>query len=307
MQISSINNNTPSFGHSIRVSLFLKEANGNIKFVNPSKEQKLYRQLNSKIVNWLNEDHYTSLRNLYGKARKTQRIAPQTDKHKELVSELKQIDSDYARLSIVRSIYRRHQLGFIATGTDVPIIENIKGAKNIGLAKSDSIWNNGDTHSEYIKDLCKAVKYNILDYVEHDNVLLRSPRNKEIMLNATFKEAGKNKAGKKIFELDNYEFHENKTKPTLKPVNRNFINYKNSSDMMKEIKRTIEFHINKILKRKVHFNNIDKILNPQTEQIPQKITTTAANAVKTIEKKTKPKQQTLRTKQPVQLELKFED
>lgn len=307
MRISEINNynNTPNFGHSFRVSICMKDAKGAIRFINPSEENKLYKNLNSKIVNWLNEDYYTNLRNLFGKGRKIQKTKPQTDVHKQMISKLREIDDDYRRFNVVRSIYRRNNLGYIATGVDVPIIENLKGAKQIGIAKADSVWNYGDAHTAYVKALSKAVKNNSLDYVKHDNILLHSPRNKEVMLRAIFTESGKNKAGKPFYELDSFEFHENATKRTLAPVNPNFIRFKNSYGMMEEIKRTIQYHVNKITKRKVHFNDINEILNPKIEEAPVKVA--AQEATKTIKKSPKPKQQTLQTKKPVQLEFDFKD
>ena len=301
MEIRKINNYNPNFGHSFRVSISLKDEAGIAQFVNPSKQHRLYTTLNSKIVNWLNEDYYTNLRNLYGKARKLERTKPQTDVHKQLISDLREIDDDYARFNFVRSIYKRNNLGYIATGVDVPIIENIKGVKQIGIAKADSIWNTDSSHSDYVKALSKAVKYNTFDYVSHDNVLLHSPRNKEIMLKAVFKPAGKSKSGAQLYELDGYEFHENYTKRTLAPVNPNFIRFKNSSGMLKEIKRTVEYHLDKIFKRKVHFNDINEILNPKIEP-PKSLVNEQFKPVIT---KIKSKQQTLQTKKPIQLEFDF--
>lgn len=263
MQISAINNQSKqqTFGHSFRVAILTKDAQGALNFVNPAKDTSLYKQLNSKLVNWLNEDYYTNLRNLYGISRKVERIKPETQKHKELISKLREIDDDYSRFNVVRSVYRRNQLGYIATGTDVAMIENIKGAKQIGIAKTDVFHSQGSTHSEYVKALCKAVKDNIIDYVTHDNIVLRSPDNKEIMLRAIFKPAGKAKAGKQRYELDDFEFHENKTLRTLNPVNKNFLRFKQSSGMLYEIQSTVQNHLNKILGKRVHFSDLSKILN----------------------------------------------
>ena len=259
MQVSKINNqNNQSFGHAFRVSICLKDANGVNQFINPSENNKLYKQLNSKIVNWLNDEYYTNLRKLYGLPRKSERIKPQNDVHKQMSAKLREIDDDYAKFNVVRSVYRRNSLGYIATGGDVSIIENIKGAKQIGLAKSDSVWTYGNSHSDYVKDLSKAVKNNIVTYVSHDNVLLRSPRNKEIMLKAIF-----TKTNDSRYELDSFEFHENYTKRTLAPVNPNFARFKQSRGLLDEIKKTIEYHVNKITGKKQHFNDIDEILNPK--------------------------------------------
>jgi hypothetical protein len=251
----------------------------------------LYKTLNSSIVNWLNEDYYTNLRQIHGIPRKVSKTVPQNTKHKELVQELREIDKDYEKFNIVRSVYRRNNLAYIATGADVPIMENLKGLKQIGLAKSDSIWTNGDAHSQYVKAICKAVKNNILDYVRHDNVLLRSPRSKEIMLKAVFKHVGKNSAGNIRYELDDYEFHENITKRTLAPVNPAFSRFKQSKGMLDEIRKTVQYHVNKIMGKRVHFSDIDSILNPKIENVPKQTV----------------KKQTFVRKDPKQLEFKFEE
>ena len=299
MQILPVNNNNnQTFGHSFRVSICTKDADGIVKFINPSENNKLYKQLNSKIVGWLNDDYYNNLRNLYGIPRKVEKFKPETLKHKEMSAKLREIDDDYARFNVVRSVYRRNNLGYIATGPDVSIIENIKGAKHIGLAKSDAIWTQGDAHTQYVKALSKAVKNNALDFVQHDNVLLHSPSNKEIMLKAIFKPLGK-KNGVERYELDDFEFHENYTKRTLAPVNPNFLRFKQSKGMLEEIKKTIEYHLNSMLKKRVHFNDIDKVLYPKIEA------DTTEQALK-VAKKTEPKPTFIR-KEPQQLELKFED
>lgn len=296
MQISPINNNNQTFGHSFRVSICTRGDDGVVKFINPSENNKLYKQLNSKIVGWLNEEYYNNLRQLYGIPRKVEKTKPETLKHKEMSAKLREIDDDYAKFNVVRSVYRKNKLGLIATGADVSIIENLKGTKQIGLAKSDSLWTQGDSHNEYVKALSKAVKNNVIDFVEHDNVLLHSQGNKEIMLKAIFKPLGK-KSGVERFELDDFEFHENYSKRTLAPVNPNFIRFKQSQGMLEEIKKTIQYHLNSILKRRVHFNDINSVLYPKIET-PQ--------AVEKAVQKSEPKP-TFRHKEPKQLELKFKD
>lgn len=294
MQVQKINGqNNQSFGHAFRVSICLKDADGITKFINPAEDKNLYQTLNSKIVNWLNEEYYTNLRQLYGTPRKTERIKPQTDVHKQLSSKLREIDEDYAKFNIVRSVYRRNTLGYIATGADVSIIENLKGAKQIGLAKSDSVWTYGHSYSDYVKALSKAVKNNTIAYVSHDNVLLRSPRNKEIMLKTIFTKTKEPKSKDFRYELDSFEFHENYTKRTLAPVNPNFARFKQSKGMLEEIKKTVEYHVNKITGKRQHFNDIDEILNPKIENTPTK-------PVPKPEKKP-----TFVRKEPKQLELKF--
>ena len=264
MQVSAINNNL-NFGHSFRVSICLKDLNGVTQYISPSQNYKLYRTLNSNIVNWLNEDYYANLRSIYGISRKIGKTTPKTVKHREMVTELRQIDDDYAKFNVTRSVYRRNKLGYIATGADLSIIENIKGMKQIGIAKADSVWNSADVHNNYIKTLCKAVRCNIFDYVEHDNILLRSPRNKEIMLKAIFRPAGKSKSGTQLYELDGYEFHENVTKRTLAPVNPNFLHFKNSSEVLKEIRKTVQYHLKSMFKKRVYFDNLNRILYPKFE------------------------------------------
>ncbi len=295
MRINSSDNRT-NFGHSLRISICTKGADGIANFVNPSENHKLYKELNSKIVTALNDEYYTNLRNLYGIPRKVAKAKPDIAKQKEMSAKLREIDDDYARFNVVRSVYRRNKLALIATGPDVSIIENLKGAKQIGIAKSDSIWTYGDAHSEYVKALSKAVKNNSLDYVTHDNVLLHSPSNKEVMLKAIFKPSGQTKSGKINYELDDFEFHENYTKRTLAPVNPNFIRFKQSQGMFEEIKKTIEYHINKLTGKRIHFEDIDKVLNPKIEK--------AASAPV---KKTEEKPAHFVRKEPKQLELEFKD
>ena len=295
MQITRINGqNNQNFGHSFRVSICVKEADGVTKFINPAENKNLYQTLNSKIVNWLNDEYYTNLRKLYGIPRKTERIKPQNDIHKQMSAKLREIDEDYRKFNIVRSVYRRNTLGYIATGADVSIIENLKGVKNIGIAKSDSKWTYGHSYSDYVKALSKAVKNNTIAYVTHDNILLRSPRNKEIMLKAVFTKTKAPKSKNFKYELDNFEFHENYTKRTLAPVNPNFARFKHSKGMLEEIKKTIEYHVNKITGKRQHFNDIDEILNPKIE---------TPETAKTPKKEEK--QATFTKKEPKQLELKF--
>ena len=301
MQINKIQANNynipsnPNFGHSFRVSISVKDPNGINQFVNPFENHALYKKLNSKIVNWLNEDYYTNLRNLYGIPRKVEKIKPETIKHREMAAELRQIDDDYARFNTVRSVYRRNNLAYIATGVDVPIIENLKGAKQIGVAKADAKWTYGNYHTEYVKALAKAVKNNTIDYVQNDNVLLHSPRNKEVMLKTVFKPVGKSKSGAENYELDSYEFHENYTKRTLAPINPNFLRFKHSNGMLEEIKKTVEYHINKMTGKRVHFPDINQILYPKIEYpvVPDKAN---VNNVTSFVRK-----------EPQQLELDFQD
>lgn len=310
MQILPINsgnrNSGPNFGHSFRVSICLKNESGcGDFFVGPRSEKKLYRLLNSKIVSWLNEDFLSNLRTVYGIEKKVGKTEPIGKLHREMIDKLKQLDTDYAKFPYVRTIYNRGgRIAHIATGSDVAILENIKGLKNLGVAKADAMWNYGTAHTEYVKALSNAVNGNAIDYVSHDNVLLRSPKNKEIMLRAVFKESGKNTKGDPVYELDRYEFHENYTKRTLAPVNPNFLRFKQSKGVAEEIKKTVEYILNKIVKKRVHVSDIDSVLNTKT-QIP--VIQKTNQVQKTTEPQAKQKPQTMRTPQPKQLELKFKD
>ena len=310
MQILPINsgnrNSGPNFGHSFRVSICLKNESGcGDFFVGPRSEKKLYRLLNSKIVGWLNEDFLSNLRTVYGIEKKVGKTEPIGKLHREMIDKLKQLDTDYAKFPYVRTIYNRGgRIAHIATGSDVAILENIKGLKNLGVAKADAMWNYGTAHTEYVKALSNAVNGNAIDYVSHDNVLLRSPKNKEIMLRAVFKESGKNTKGDPVYELDRYEFHENYTKRTLAPVNPNFLRFKQSKGVAEEIKKTVEYILNKIVKKRVHVSDIDSVLNTKT-QIP--VIQKTNQVQKTTEPQAKQKPQTMRTPQPKQLELKFKD
>lgn len=186
MQILPINsgnrNSGPNFGHSFRVSICLKNESGcGDFFVGPRSEKKLYRLLNSKIVSWLNEDFLSNLRTVYGIEKKVGKTEPIGKLHREMIDKLKQLDTDYAKFPYVRTIYNRGgRIAHIATGSDVAILENIKGLKNLGVAKADAMWNYGTAHTEYVKALSKAVNGNAIDYVSHDNVLLRSPKIKKL-------------------------------------------------------------------------------------------------------------------------------
>lgn len=261
MQIAPVQNynqNNPNFGHSLRVSICVQNENhiGNA-FVNPATESKLYKYLNAKIIEALNEGYYEKLRSFYGITRKTKKAQPNNPIYKDMVDKLTEIDSDYARFSLVRSVYDKNHLGRIVTGPDVAIAENIKGAKHIGTAKADSIWTYGTTRTNYVRDLSKAVKKNMLDYVQSDNVTLRSDNNKEIMLKVIFRQTGKDKKGLPTYDLDSFEFHENKSKPNLKPISPEFIRYKNSSFVADAIRETVQRHVNRLLGKKSHAKSIN--------------------------------------------------
>ena len=57
LPINKNTNNQPSFEHAIRVSYCVRKPNNTgYDYVNPRTNKELYRQLNSKIIGWLNED-----------------------------------------------------------------------------------------------------------------------------------------------------------------------------------------------------------------------------------------------------------
>jgi len=240
-----------NFGYSFRVNICIKDGKTleNV-FVNPSKDTKLYKNLNSKIVGWLNEEYYGKLRKYLGITKKTNSAQPEGDIHKELIDKLKEIDSDYAKLNYVRSVYPKDKLGYIVTGADVPILENIKGAKHIGTAKADSKFTYGSTRTNYVRNLSQIIKGNMLNFAQSDDILLRSKNDKEIMLRAIFKK--NDKKGLPAYELDSFEFHENTSLPTLKPVNQALENYKNSSEILNEIRQMVQHQINRIKGVKSH-------------------------------------------------------
>ncbi len=243
-------NQNPNFGHSIRVSICVERDCCPLEFVNPAKDSKLYKYLNAKIIEALNENYYQKLRDIYGIVRKTKKSQPTNPVYEDMVKELTAIDTDYKRLNIVRSVYPKNRLGYIITGDDVAIAENIKGAKHIGIAKADSRWTYGTTQTDYVRDLSKAVKNNMLDYVQNNNVSLRSKNDKEIMLRTNFKQVATDKKGDPVFEIDNFEFHENKSKPNLKPVDPDFIRYKNSQFVADAVRRTIQHQVNRLFGKK---------------------------------------------------------
>lgn len=286
MNITAISNyqnrNKPNFGSSFRVNIVIKNGLDTF-FVNPSKDEKLYKKLNSKLVNCFNENFINSLRTTFGIQKKRPFKNVLTEIQKNLVEDLKKIDKDYRDFNLVRSVYRKHKLGFIATGSDVSILENIKGLGQIGLAKRDSLWANGYSNNAYVRGFSKNVQRNAIDYVESDNVILRSKDNKEIMLNAIFKQNGTDKKGKPVFELDSYEFHKNSSLPDLAPVSDRHLRYKQSSSIRDEIQKTVQFRINTLLKKKVHFSDIEDFLkskpkeNPVKSKVEQNIESTKNN------------------------------
>jgi hypothetical protein len=255
----SVNNNTnPSFGHSFRVSICLKNGeNAACDFVRPYCDRELYKKLNSRIVTALNKRYYDNLRTLLGVPRKVKKISAEGKKFEELEKELIKRDTDYSMFNLVRSVYKGNKIGCIVTGPDVSIIE--QSTKHIGEAKSDAGRFYGTTKTDFVRDLWKLIKGNIKDYAENESVLLRSPDDREIMLKAIFKKIGKK------YELDDFEFHEIMSKPRLKPVNPELKSLKRSSRMLEEIKKTVENHIYQITGRRMNVRSLDKILYPKID------------------------------------------
>ncbi len=209
MNVSAINNTAPqyvnpSFGHAIRVSISVKRPDAPIyEFVNPAQNLELYKKLNSKIVGWLNSDLISNLRNVLGKKRK---IKKQQSPHeamlqRKMINDLMNIDSDYANLKMARSVYSKYHLGFIATGCDVPIIENIGGVAEIGRAKKGS----AGQRTPVINEICKKFHNSTMKYIQHPINRLQE-NGKEIMLYLNFANRGVDKKGQNIYELENYEF-----------------------------------------------------------------------------------------------------
>lgn len=263
MQIAAISNNNrqnPNFGHSFRVSICLKKGeNAAPEFVRPYYDRDLYKKLNSRIVTALNKRYYDNLRYLLGVSRKTTRISTEGKKFDELEKELIKRDSDYSMFNLVRSIYRGNKIGYIVTGPDVSITENINGAKRMGQIKYDANWLHGTTKTDFVRDMCKVINSNMQDYAENENVLLRSTDDKEIMLKVIFKEKGKK------YELDDFEFHENTSTPRLKPVSPQLKALKRSQRMLEEMKSTVENHIYQITGKRTKINSLDRIIYPKID------------------------------------------
>ena len=91
------NQNNINFGHTFKVSICVRnQAGGEYTFINPVNNTKLYKNLNSKFVGWLNEDFITDLRKRLNKPRKLTRnkSARDTEGKKQLTEALTKIDKD---------------------------------------------------------------------------------------------------------------------------------------------------------------------------------------------------------------------
>jgi len=269
MYINSIGkiNNSPNFGSSFRVGIYVQSPDGKKKFVSPATDKKLYTHLNSRIVSSLNDDFYMSLRRTFGAERK-KTIKPLSNIYRNLIQDLKNIDPDYARFNLTRSMYRKGHLGYIVTGADVSIVENEKCVGMIGKERKESSWVNGSFDNGYTQDYSRAAMKEALQYVRKDDVLLRSDNNKEVMLYAYFKEVGTDNRGSKKYALCDYEFHENKSLPDLEPVSESHILYKQSPAVNNEIKKTILLRLRSIFGRGFNPKNVDlsKFLDGESEK-----------------------------------------
>ena len=247
--------NNTSFGHTFKVSICVRNGAGDkYTFINPVNNTKLYKDLNSKFVGWLNEDFITDMRARLKKPRKLIRKKSARDLtgKQQLTEALTKIDSDYKEINMVRSVYNDKGLGYIATGIDVPVIENLHGATQIGIAKADALELYGVTRTPYIDTVVKEFKNNSIQYAKAEENLLRSKSGKEVMLRLNFIKTGEKK-DKPIYEFENFEFHPIKKtskqkmytcdlfmSETLQPIPER--------SYMDEFRKTIINQINKIVK-----------------------------------------------------------
>lgn len=250
MVVSAITNTAPqynpSFGHAVRVCINVKKPGEAIyNFVNPVQNSVLYKKLNSRIVSWLNSDIITALRTHLGKKSKvTKQQSPNESIIKQnLVNDLVSLDTDYKKLKMARSVYSRYHLGFIATGCDVPIIENIVGTALFGSGKRGG---NGE-HSS----IARQIHNSTMKYIQHPINRLKE-NGKEIMLYLNFIITGTNKQGQNIYELENYEFR--RILKSLPLYNRDncshFYELKQTNAFEEEIAASIQHLKNQILRKK---------------------------------------------------------
>ena len=171
MNISPINTNKqPNFEHAIRVSYCVKKPNAvGYDYVNPRTNKEVYTNLNSKVVGWLNEGIINRVREVLNKPlQRTKNVSKNETAIKEkFLKDFTECDSDYEKFGFARSVYGRGKLGFLATGSDASIIENIKGATDVGLAKSESILLFGTTHTDFVREICKEFSINSQKYISH--------------------------------------------------------------------------------------------------------------------------------------------
>lgn len=276
MNILPINNNAnyqPNFEHAIRVSYCVRKPNAaGYDYVNPRTNKELYKQLNSKVVGWLNEGLINKVREVLDKPMKKSKHLSDSEAvlKEKFIGDLKLIDSDYKQFGYTRSVYSKNKLGFIATGNDVPIIENLKGATDVGLAKSESILLYGTTHTDFVKEICKDFDKKSKKYIAHPlNRLVDG--GKEVLLRLNFKQAGKDKKGKILYEFDNYSFDRIK-KPLSEsnfPEEVQVINLKKTPIMEGLLRDTVKHVINQVARNKEVSNLsdlIDAVLKPKAKK-----------------------------------------
>ena len=210
MKVLSVNNQTSTnFGHTFKVSICVRnQAGEKYTFINPINNTKLYKDLNSKFVGWLNEDFITDMRKRLNKPRKLIRRKTERDTKgkKQLTEALIKIDKDYHDINMARSVYNDKGLAYVATGIDVPVIEQMHGATQIGMAKADAKELYGVTHTPYVDMIIKEFKNNSINYAKSSENLLRSKSGKEVMLRLNFIKTGEKK-GNPVYEFENFEFH----------------------------------------------------------------------------------------------------
>ena len=254
MVITPITNNNTNFGHTFKVSICVRDtAGGQYTFINPVNNTKLYKNLNSKFVSWLNEDFITDLRKRLNRPRKLIRKRTERDIEgkKQLTEALTKIDKDYQEINIARSIYNDKGLGYVATGIDVPIIEQMHGATQIGMAKADAKELYGVTHTPYIDTVVKEFKNNSINYAKNSENLLRSKGAKEVMLRLNFIKTGEKK-NKPVYEFENFEFHPIKKSLKQKMLTGDLFMSETfqpepERSYMDEYRKTIVNQINKII------------------------------------------------------------
>ena len=210
MKVLPLNNQrSTNFGHTFKVSICVRnQAGGEYTFINPINNTKLYKNLNSKFVSWLNEDFITDMRSRLNKPRKIvkKKTERDADGKKQLTEALTKIDKDYHDINMARSVYNDRGLAYVATGIDVPIIEQLHGATQIGMSKADALELYGVTHTPYIDAVVREFKNNSINYAKSSENLLRSKTGKEVMLRLNFIKTGEKK-NQPVYEFENFEFH----------------------------------------------------------------------------------------------------
>ena len=210
MKVLPLNNQkSTNFGHTFKVSICVRnQAGGEYTFINPINNTKQYKTLNSRFIGWLNEDFITDMRCRLNKPRKIVKKKTEHDAEgkKQLTEALTKIDKDYHDINMARSIYNDKGLAYVATGIDVPIIEQLHGATQIGMSKADALELYGVTHTPYTDAVVREFKNNSINYAKSPENLLRSKTGKEVMLRLNFVKTGEKK-NQPVYEFENFEFH----------------------------------------------------------------------------------------------------